>query len=270
MLMRFTSQHRANQSFLSKLTSLALLGASLLLSVGTGTAASAAETVQFKYNQSEVSVPLGEVRTFVETGELRQAVRDFFNLNSQEAGPVGKLLAAEVRIPQNLGSSFLDSSAGEFVLFQLDKVVQGADDLRTLRSTLQASIDDDRNISVLEILSRYPGSTITLDLTSLSGVYGDVTAFVERILPALEVAKGYLQDLVCDCPTAAPGAAPASAVPTSTEPAAAPKAISPQSFVPAAAVGAQPCQRSASAPVAPPAAPLSPASAHSDSVGNTL
>ena len=60
----------------------------------------------------------------------------------------------------------------------------------------------DDQVSFLEIIDKHPQSSIRIDLTSLEGTYQDVSGFVEKVLPALEVAKDVLSDFICECDTA--------------------------------------------------------------------
>jgi hypothetical protein len=189
------------------------IGASLFFS----NSASAVETITFKYysptstSPSEVTLSLNEIKQFVQSGELRQQVRDFFNINRQDPGPIQRVMTEQIRVPENFGQNFLNSSAGEFVLIQLQKFIQSSNGATDLRSALRDSIQDDRNISLLEVIEKYPEPQVTVDITSLVKAYGDVSTFVDRILPALEVAKEYLQGIICDCKQSAAPAAPAQA-----------------------------------------------------------
>ena len=45
----------------------------------------------------------------------------------------------------------------------------------------------------------YPQKEVRVNVTSLEKTYNTVNGIVEDVLPALEVAKTYVQDLVCDC-----------------------------------------------------------------------
>jgi hypothetical protein len=172
--------------------------------------AQAVETIQFRYDGSDPAVPnqveisLGEIRTFVQTGELPQQVREFFNTNRQDPAPIRQVLTEQIQVPSNLRENFVDSAVGRFVVSQLEEFVQGADVAPSLQTAIRQSIQDDRNISLLELIENYPTPAVTLNITGLVQTYNDVSSFVGRVLPALEVAREFLQDIVCDCesPTA--------------------------------------------------------------------
>ncbi len=68
-----------------------------------------------------------------------------------------------------------------------------------MKKTLIKAYKDDRRVSLMELLEKYPAKKIKVDITDLEEPYNDVKNFVEDILPALEVAKSVVEDLVCEC-----------------------------------------------------------------------
>lgn len=199
------------------------------LFLGSGTSflvlsgnAQAVETIQLKYYGSDPTIPgevtlsLDEIQTFVRTGELRQQVREFFNINRQDPRPLQEVLTEQIRVPSNLEENFAESSIGRFVVTQLEKFVQSSDTGQNLRAALRESIQDDRNISLLELVENFPTQSVTLDITELVRTYNNVSSFVDRVLPALEVARDYLQDVICECEQPAAAGTPQSNLPTGT------------------------------------------------------
>lgn len=168
--------------------------------------AQAVETIQLQYDGTDPSVPnqvtvtLPQILTFVQSGELPQQVREFFNINQEDPGPIRRVLTEEIQVPSNLRTDFTDTSLGRFVVSQLEDFVQGSNVAPNLQTALRQSIQDDRSISLLELIQNYPTESVTLNITGLVQVYDDVSAFVDRVVPALEVAREFLQDIVCDCP----------------------------------------------------------------------
>lgn len=190
--------------FASRIGTAMLLGASASLLV-TGNA-QAVETIQIRYDGTDPNIPdqvtlsIGEIRNFVQSGELPQSVREFFSTNRQDPAPFRQVLTEQIQVPSNLRGDFVESSVGRFVISQLEEFVQGSDVAPSLQAALRQSIQDDRRISLLELIENYPTSTVTLNITGLVQTYNDVSQFVGRVLPALEVAREFLQDIVCDCP----------------------------------------------------------------------
>lgn len=182
----------------------ALLGAGSLLMGTQG--AIAAETVILELSSGELTITIDELEAFATTGELSPEVQEFFDVNRQDAPNLQRLVSEEVVVGSDI-ENFLETSTGEFVLLQLDQLVSRSPNeatLEALRTALRSSYESDGRFSILEIAQVYPESEIYLDLRGLETVYGDVKTFVERIRPALEAAKQYLQELICECETATP------------------------------------------------------------------
>lgn len=175
--------------------------------------ARAAESIRVTYQEEEVTVTRDEISTFSETGTIPDALQELFDTDETLSVTFRDVLTREIKIPQFV-ENFLESKNGEFLFLQLDKAISSAsgrteDDLEALKSAVLSAISD-REVSFLEIIDKHPMSTIRVDLTNLEGTYNDVSRFVERVLPTLEVAKGVLQDLVCDCETAPSASSPAT------------------------------------------------------------
>ncbi|KAI9134430.1 alpha/beta hydrolase [Acaryochloris sp. CCMEE 5410] len=170
-----------------------------------GTEAQAAESIFVRYKETEVKVTRGELNTFTETGNIPASLQTLLNTEAELPAAVRTILSDQITVPTFL-KNFLEGSNGEFLLFKLDQVISSTEGrtergLNALKTAVLNSIEDDR-VSFIEIIDKHPQNTIRVDITSLEGTYNDVSGFVERILPALEVAKGVLSDFICDCNTA--------------------------------------------------------------------
>jgi hypothetical protein len=183
-----------------RLVNVLLLGAGTLL-LCLPNRARAAELVTLKYNNTEATVRLSDINRFAETGQLPEQLQQFFDTTQQVPDRISSLLQEHIQVPQFV-IEFLATPRGEFVLYELNKVVQGRTGLTALRNAVSLSLEDEQ-ISVLELLKNYPEREITVDVKQLEPIYNDVTAFVDRVLPAVEIAKEFLQDLTCDCQTPA-------------------------------------------------------------------
>lgn len=190
------------------LSDLKVLSLTVALSIAGGSLAfcnhaNAIETVKLVYESSDAVVSLDNIRTFAESGQPPAQIQQFLLDNGQPAEVIARLLTEEITLSENLRerlrSRLDDSSIGQFVLYEIDKIIQGSGDLTALKTALDRSMED-RTISVLELLENYTDADqVTVNLVGLRRTYTDVKAFVERVIPALEVAKGYLQDVICDC-----------------------------------------------------------------------
>lgn len=204
---------------------------SLLLGIGASvfgfcSSASAIETIILRYNTEEVTVTLEELESFAGGAEV-ETIRQLLEGRVQETQDVATdvvqllrdALVDDIRISPRMQeniTNFLESSTGEFLLTQLDRVINSTsagtqDSLTDLQSAVEASIDDDGFISVLELVRRYPQDLVRVDASGLTGTVNDVAAFVEEIEPVLQTLRDVLQDLVCDCPSGDSSSLPADA-----------------------------------------------------------
>lgn len=176
-------------------------GASVLL----GTSAHAADRIILTYQDVQATVPISSIANFANTGEVSGDLQELFQKYPRIQQVIRDLLTKQIRISPSFVERTLKSSTGEFVLIQLEKLINtsnAGDEIELIRNTLLSAYQDDNAFSLLEIVEKFPINDIRVDLTSLERVYTDVSTFVERIQPALEVAKEFLQNYICDCKNA--------------------------------------------------------------------
>jgi hypothetical protein len=196
-----TQHHIAKARLLGFMFGLGVVGSVLTF----GERANAVETVRLVYETNDAVVSLDDIRTFAETGQPPAQIEQFLLDNGQPAEVISRLLTEEITLSENLRVRLRfrleESSIGQFVLYEIDKIVQGSGDITALKNALDRSMED-RTISILELLENYTDADqVTVNLVGLRRTYTDVKAFVERVIPALEVAKEYLQNSICDCET---------------------------------------------------------------------
>ncbi len=175
-----------------------LAAASSLVVLGLGsTTAQATERIILRYEAEVLTISLDELEEFAETGIVPEDLQNFFDITGQVPEEVSRYLAEEIRIPGFI-EEFLESSTGEFVVLQLNNAIRGSGDLQSLESALNSAVADDE-VSMLELLGEFPEEELEVDLKELEPIYNDVKNFVERVLPALEVARDFLEDVLCEC-----------------------------------------------------------------------
>lgn len=184
-----------------KIPRIGRIGLSMLLGMGIAvllftTRATAANTVVLQYYDQRLSVPRTELQAFSQNGELSPELQTFFQQTKSDPDQVRGWLTTT--ITPSLGSVLPE----EFVLLQINKIVGdplGREDLKSLRSALAEAFTDDKAFSIIEVMEEYPKSDIRLVLSNLERVYNDVTLFVTRMEPVLNVAAQLLPELVCEC-----------------------------------------------------------------------
>ncbi len=200
-------------SLISKLTQLnfrtpvwqgMLLGA--LGALCLSSSVKAAESVTLQYEAEVRTFPVRNLETFVNSGQAQDPeIQAFFERNPELRRLVQELFSAEIYISPTFLAKVEQGAKSptiDFILIQLNKLIttpSDPTDFQPLRTALVDSLQDDNRLSLLELVRDYPVSDIQINLTGLEPIYNDVKSFVERVLPALEVAKEFLQERICDC-----------------------------------------------------------------------
>ncbi|WP_448563257.1 alpha/beta hydrolase [Trichothermofontia sp.] len=164
--------------------------------------AEAIDQVRLQFRDRETTVSISELRGFVRGNAAPQQLLDFFQATGQQADAVRNLLGKQITLGTR-AERFLETSTGQFVILQLDRLIAGSDrrtQLESLRTALRETITNDNRLSILELLENYPESTVTVDLNGLDPIYNRMSGFIDRFEPALEAVKSFLQDLICECP----------------------------------------------------------------------
>ena len=189
-----------------KLSQFISLSQILILSAGATLAlssrANATELVTLQYKDRSALVTINDLSVFARSGVIPQSIQDLFDTTNDISSDISSILNKELKISPQFINSFIDSSIGDFILGGLDDVINNSSssrDLTNVRSTLVAAYEDDNRVSLIELIERYPQKQVQVNVTSLEKTYNTVSGIVEDVLPALEVAKTYVQDLVCSC-----------------------------------------------------------------------
>ena len=164
--------------------------------------ANATDIVDLKYKDTEISIRTKELKKFAKTGEIPPRLQEFLDDTEQVPDYLSGLLTKEIRISRSLINDILDSSTGQFFLLKLNQTINSsssAEDLEAVKKTVIKAYNNDRGISALELLEKYPQRRLKVDLTNLEGAYNDASTFTDKVIPAWEIAKSFLEDVVCDC-----------------------------------------------------------------------
>ncbi len=174
----------------------------------SGSSVSAAESITLRFDGREQTFEVSNIARFVATGEAATPdIQAYFEREPEVRRLVQSIFGAEIFISPTFLANVeteLRSPTADFILIQLSKLVSTPTNPEltdALRTAVFDALGDDNRLSLIEIIERYPETSVRVDLTGLETVYNDVAQFVERVLPALEVAKQYLQTIICDCET---------------------------------------------------------------------
>ncbi len=191
------------------LTQVLVLGAGLSLTLNNS--ANATELIQLQYQDRYAAVTIYDLSRFARSGIVPESIQNLFDSRDKISSNISSLLNKELKISPKFVNNFIDSSIGDFILGGLDEVINNSSsrgDLTNIRSTLVAAYEDNNRVSLIELIERYPQREIKVNVTNLESTYNKISGIVEDVLPALEVAKSYVQDLVCECAPIATSDAP--------------------------------------------------------------
>ena len=158
--------------FLSLRRTLVLIAStSILLS---STSAVAAEQVLLKYRIFQESISVKELTTFAETGELSSSLQVNLALARQKPQVVRHYLTEPVEVNPVFLDRLLNSSIGDVVLDEVSQVVHTPSrraDRQALRSALILAASSDGNLTLVEIIQKYPTAVVQIEGDRLYSAY---------------------------------------------------------------------------------------------------
>lgn len=128
--------------------------------------ANAAEKVVIKVGIVRASVPVSDLASFAQTGEIAPSLRDIFNATNQDPQVIRDALTEEVSIDFLLLDRALNHPFGEALLDELGKVVHTRADSanrQALRSAIVLSAREDNKVSLLEVIQNYPSPEVQVE-----------------------------------------------------------------------------------------------------------
>lgn len=170
--------------------------AGLLAAVGTffySTSSLAAEKVVFKYGIFRRSVPVAVLAEFAETGD-RSLIRGY-GLSEQDAQQVRTALTQPVAIDPGWLDRGLNNPIGAALLDEVGQTIHAparSASREALRSALVLSAADDGQITLLEVIQKYPTREVYVDGKRLASTYNQIAQFegqVRKVLSVLDLLK---------------------------------------------------------------------------------
>ena len=112
------------------------------------------------------SISITDLTRFAETGELSRGWKFFLTIAGIEPEDVRAALNQEVSVSLRFLDRTLNNLLGEFLLYQIGKIIHtpsNTANIQALRSASILSVAPDNRISALEILQQYPTSQVHLN-----------------------------------------------------------------------------------------------------------
>ncbi|AFY58096.1 putative dienelactone hydrolase [Rivularia sp. PCC 7116] len=148
-----------------------LLVLSVLLSVfGISNYAWTAERIYASYSAFQRSISINALEEFAENGEIGEELAVYTRyLKPEQIADLRQVLTSQIKVHPVAVSQFLYTSQGEFMLRRLGEVIQTESGetkpgFHALRSALILAAAEPEGLTLLNILRKYPNSSINVDL----------------------------------------------------------------------------------------------------------
>jgi predicted dienelactone hydrolase len=170
----------------------------------------AAETVNFRFNVFEISVPVNDLEIFAKTGERRGALDVASRyISESDLASFRRILSERVDVPIVLLSRFLYTSQGERSLDILGNFIKTAPDLsgnRAIRAAaVLATADKQNGLSLLNFLHKFPTSEIYFDLQEGLQTVGELSSLLQSTQKVVQLVNNEANTLAASAPTPSTG-----------------------------------------------------------------
>ena len=144
----------------------------------------AAEQVVLKYSAFQRSVEVADLAKFAETGEMSRPLRAYIRMSGEDPKNVRETLTKPVAIDAVTLDRVLNSFAGEALLSQLSQYIYTRSkeaNVPALRSAMVLSASDDNQITLLELLQKYPTKQVLVNGNRLLAAYSEIQSISEKL-----------------------------------------------------------------------------------------
>lgn len=144
----------------------------------------AAEKVVLKYSIFRIKIPVSELETFVETGEMSLKMKAILGKAGENPESFRQTLTKPIKVSPTFLDRNLNSLPGDFVLDKVGKIIHtpsGEENREALRSALVLSAQNDNRVTLLEVMQNYPTEEIHVEGERLVEAYGKIAGLVETV-----------------------------------------------------------------------------------------
>ncbi len=164
-----------------------LLVLSVLISVfGISNYAQTAERIYATYSALQRSISITALSKFAESGEVSEDLAVYAQyLKPEQIAELRRILTTQIKVHPVAVSQFLYTSQGEFMLHRLGEVIktdksESKPTFHALRSALILAADEPGGLTLLNILRKYPNSSIHIDLAQTLKISAQLQALVNE------------------------------------------------------------------------------------------
>lgn len=175
--------------------SLLLLLSILLPVFGINDSVMAAEQIRASYSALELSLPVITLEKYAKLGivDHNLAVYQHY-LPQEELAKLRKILLQPVKINSAVAAQFLSTQQGEFILRRLAQLMtlkspQPESEISSLRSALIAASGEPEGLTLLNLLRKYPQSSIHIDIVHSLEIVGELEKLIGQTHQAIALIK---------------------------------------------------------------------------------
>lgn len=159
------------------------------------------QKVTLTYGPQQLSIPIEDLQMFAETGEASKMIRFIAGFVDDDREVFRNVLTQKVPAPNPLFlNDAMDFIVGELFLYEIGQVIHTPSRknvIEALRASIGLSVLDDREVSLLEVIEKYPAQELFIDALQLSKASRYVTFLVNGAQEGLMFMRETLGDLIC-------------------------------------------------------------------------
>lgn len=159
------------------------------------------QKVTLTYGPQQISIPMEELETFAATGEASKVIGFIAGFVSDDQEVFRTALTQKVPAPNPLFlNKAMDFLVGELFLYEIGQVIHTPSRknvIEALRASIGLSVLDDREISLLEVIEKYPAQELFIDAKKLNKASQYVNFLVSGAEEGLMFMRETLGDFIC-------------------------------------------------------------------------
>lgn len=171
--------------------SLLLVLSMLLPTLGISNSVMAAEKIYASYSILEIPIPVISLETYVKTGVIDDELAIYQQyISFQQLQELRQILLRSVKISPAVAAQFLHTQQGEFLLRRLAEVIKTKSlppesEFDALRDAIIAASGEPEGLTLLNLLRKYPSSTVYLQLADSLEIAGKLEQLISETNQAI-------------------------------------------------------------------------------------
>ncbi len=151
-----------------------------------------AEKIVLKYSILRPSIPVADLTSFCDTGDVSSALAYYLRLANQKEDNVKNALCRKIPVDGVMLSKMLNNPIGGIVLNVFAEVVTTPSDkasTESLRGAIVTSALKDNNISIMEVAQNYPTEEVHINGDRLMEIYNQIDGILGSLPIPLSLPK---------------------------------------------------------------------------------